>query len=96
MARIAVIHQSGSSYHVTVDDGRGATTHTVIVWPSDVDRYAPGATPEALVEASFEFLLAREPKEAILARFELPVIERYFPDYRMEIGAMAESRSDRG
>ena len=27
------------------------------------------------------FLLEREPKESILGSFELPVIERYFPDY---------------
>ena len=35
--------------------------------------------------ASFRFLLAREPKESILSRFELPVIERYFPEYPEEI-----------
>ena len=43
--------------------------------------------PEALIEASFHFLLAREPKESILGRFDLPVIERYFPEYPREIGA---------
>lgn len=78
---ISVTPHTGSSYHVVVDDGRGQTTHVVTVWPSDVARYAPEATPEELIEASFEFLLEREPKEAILARFELPVIERYFPEY---------------
>jgi len=53
----------------------------VTVMPSDVERYAPGSTPEELLEASFEFLLSREPKESILSRFELPVIEQYFPEY---------------
>lgn len=85
MATISVTPQTGSTYHVTVDDGRSATTHLVTVWPSDVQRYAPEATPEALIEASFDFLLSREPKESILARFELPVIERYFPEYPMEM-----------
>ena len=56
------------------------------VWPSDVARYAPTATPEELLEASFAFLLEREPKEAIMRRFELPVIERYFPEYPSQIG----------
>ena len=37
------------------------------MWPSDVARYAPDATPEGLLDASFRFLLEREPKEAILA-----------------------------
>ena len=44
------------------------------------------ATPEQLVEASFAFLLEREPKESILRSFELPVIARYFPEYERRIG----------
>ena len=35
---------------------------------------------------SFVFLLERESRESILRRFELPVIERYFPEYPTEIG----------
>ena len=90
MPTIRVTHRSGAIYDVTVDDGRGTTTHEVTVWPSDVARYAPAATPEELIEASFRFLLEREPKEAILSRFELPVIERYFPDYAGRIAGMIE------
>jgi hypothetical protein len=85
MASIHVIHRTGAVYDVTVEDERGRTTHEVTVWPSDVARYAPGATPEELLEASFAFLLEQEPKEAILRRFELPVIERYFPEYPHQI-----------
>ncbi len=81
MATISVLHQGASSYHVHVDEGDSRTTHVVTVWPSDMERYGPDATPEELIEASFEFLLEREPKESILGRFELPVIERYFPEY---------------
>jgi hypothetical protein len=88
MAEIRVLHRSGALYDVTVEDERSSTTHEVTVWPSDIDRYAPGAVPEDLIEASFAFLLEREPKEAILSRFELPIIERYFPDYRTQIAAM--------
>ena len=58
----------------------------VTVMPSDVERYAPGASPEELLEATFAFLLAREPKEAILARFDLPVVERYFPEFAAVMG----------
>jgi hypothetical protein len=88
MAEIRVVHRSGAVYDVTVTDERSSTTHEVAVWPSDVDRYAPGEGPEELIEASFAFLLEREPKEAILGRFELPLIERYFPDYPRQIAAM--------
>lgn len=78
---ITISARGNNVYVVTVDEGTSATTHTVTVWPSDIERYAPAAAPEALLEASFEFLLAREPKESILRSFELPAIERYFRDY---------------
>lgn len=81
MASIDVAQQSSTTFLVTVDDGEGRTSHLVTVMPSDVERYAPGSTPEELLEASFAFLLSREPKESILGRFDLPVIERYFPEY---------------
>ena len=93
MHTISVVRGAGSTYHVTVDEGSSRTTHTVTVWPSDVARYWPGATPEELLDASFDFRLAREPKEAILSRFELSVIERYFPDYPATIVAMLSERS---
>jgi hypothetical protein len=88
MRTIRVTNRNGAIYDVTVDDGRESTTYEVTVWPSDVARYAPDATPEELIEASFEFLLEREPKEAILRRFELPIIEQYFPEYPARIAGM--------
>ncbi|MGE0405079.1 MAG: hypothetical protein AB7O65_02190 [Candidatus Korobacteraceae bacterium] len=74
-----------STYQVQVQEAANHTTHTVTVTPQHIDRYAPGASPEKLLEASFEFLLEREPKESILSQFELPVIERYFPEYPRHI-----------
>ena len=93
MTNIDITYRTGGIYDVIVDDGRGTTRHEVTVWPSDVARYAPDATPEALLEASFVFLLEREPKEAILRRFELPAVERYFPEYVDRIAGMIEDRS---
>lgn len=78
---IDVFHDSGSTFRVVVSDEAGTSTHLVTVMPSDVARYAPGSTPEELLEAAFAFLLARESKDAILARFELPLIEQYFPGF---------------
>ena len=85
MATITVTQGGDAVYRVTVVEGASQSVHDVTVTPADVDRYAPGTSPERLVEASFAFLLDREPKESILARFELPVIERYFPDYPRRI-----------
>ena len=52
----------------------------------DLDRLAAGATdPTDLVRRSFAFLLEREPKEAILRSFDLPIIGRFFPEYEATI-----------
>jgi hypothetical protein len=42
-------------------------------------------TPERCLEAAFRFLLDREPKESILARFDIAVISRYFPEFEREL-----------
>lgn len=42
-------------------------------------------SPERLVVRSFEFLLERESPEAIMTRFELRVIQQYFPEYEQLI-----------
>ena len=43
------------------------------------------APPEHCVKAAFRFLLDREPKEAILSRFDVSVISRYFPDFETKL-----------
>ena len=91
MAELTVERTGDTTYRVTVEEGGGRSVHDVTVTADHVRRYAPGAAPERLVEASFEFLLEREPKEAILSRFELPVIERYFPEYPREIERILKS-----
>jgi hypothetical protein len=88
-AAIAVRALSGGDpleFEVTVRDGRGETRHRVTAARGDVVRLSAARPPEALVEAAFRFLLDREPKESILARFDLMVIARYFPEFEREIG----------
>ncbi|MPZ17381.1 MAG: hypothetical protein GEV06_05655 [Luteitalea sp.] len=85
---ITVAHAGASTYRVTVQEDGERTEHEVTITPEHVQRYAPGTTTKRLLETSFEFLLDREPKEAILTQFELPVIERYFPDYPRKIREM--------
>jgi hypothetical protein len=77
---------AGFACEVVVGTDVAATRHTVTVSRADLARLAPGHyDPQRLVAASFAYLLAREPREAILRSFELPVIERYFPGYEAEI-----------
>ena len=47
-------------------------------------------TPEILVKTSFKFLLERESNTSILSRFDLPIIEQYFPEYEVTIKTMLE------
>lgn len=76
----------GFACDVVVGDDAAATRHLVTVTREDLARLAPGHyDPHDLVAASFDFLLAREPREAILRSFELPLIERYFPGYEAQI-----------
>jgi hypothetical protein len=76
----------GWTCRVTVGGPGAATVHVVSVPAADLARLSPGATdPADLVSRSFAFLLAREPKESILGRFDLMVIARYFPEYEREI-----------
>ena len=76
-----------NTYQVTVEKGGSSSQHTVTLPEAYFRKLSGGVgTPEELIRRSFEFLLAREPKESILARFELSVIQRYFPDYERTIG----------
>ena len=77
--------ESGWHCTVTLGDDAGATIHEVTVDREVLEDLAPGATPEEVVRVSFEFLLEREPREAIMRRFELPIIGRFFGDYRDEM-----------
>jgi hypothetical protein len=43
------------------------------------------SSPETLIEESFQFFLERESNTMILARFDLPVIADYFPEYEKNI-----------
>jgi hypothetical protein len=72
-------------FEVVVDDARGATRHRVTLTLADRERLAGARAPERLIEAAFRFLIDREPKESILARFDLSVIARYFPEFEREL-----------
>jgi hypothetical protein len=75
-----------SSFEVRVREGGGETRHHVTLSRRTFERLAGGAeTPERCVEAAFRFLLDREPKESILARFDLTVISRYFPEFERDL-----------
>jgi len=71
---------------VVVEEGGSRTEHTVTLDEDYYARLTDGKfSKEELIERSFKFLLAREPKESILRSFNLKVIRRYFPEYEETI-----------
>ncbi len=85
MTEILVTALGADLYRVEIREGESNSIHDVTVTVGNLATFAEGHGPAKLLEESFRFLLEREPKEAILPRFELPVIARYFPDYPAEI-----------
>jgi hypothetical protein len=85
-ARIEVEKVKNGEFRVRVIEGRSESTHRVRVGEDDHRRLGGGRIEaDELIRRSFEFLLAREPKESILPEFDLSVIERYFPEYEREL-----------
>ena len=79
-----------TNFEVIVE-GNTTTTHRVTVTHSYYQKLTNNrVTPEMLVETSFKFLLERESNTSILSRFDLPIIERYFPEYEETIKTMLE------
>jgi len=72
-------------FDVRVSENGDATTHRVSLSQPDWQRLSGAADPADLVRRSFEFLLEREPKEQIMAEFDISMISRYFPEYETKI-----------
>jgi hypothetical protein len=73
-------------FQVIVVEGTTNSSHRVTLKTEDYNRLSEGKVePHDLVRKSFEFLLEHEPKESILARFNLMEIGRYFPAFEREI-----------
>jgi len=85
-SQIKVEKLSDEEFQVRVTEGNSSTSHHVTLKRVDYDRIAAGKIgPGELIHRSFEFLLENEPKESILARFDLTAIGRYFPNFEREI-----------
>jgi hypothetical protein len=61
--------------------------HNVRVSRQDLERWGRAGEegPEALLQRTFDFLLAREQASQILKSFELADVARYFPEFDAEI-----------
>jgi len=85
---ITIKKMNETTFKVTVWD-QTTTSHLVTVFPEYWQKLTGGTvSAEKLVEKSFQFLLEREPNTSILGTFDLPKIQRYFPEYENTIRTM--------
>jgi len=85
-AQIEVDKLRENEFRVRVIEGQSESAHNVTLSHADYQKLTGGKTePSELIRRSFEFLLAREPKESILPRFDLPLIGRYFLEFEREL-----------
>ena len=85
---IEVTRQAGDdplTFDVVVREDDEETRHRVTLAAAYFARLAPGAAPERCIEAAFRFLLDREPAQAILRRFDVEIIPKYFPEFEREL-----------
>ncbi|MEX2322635.1 MAG: hypothetical protein WEA29_02540 [Acidimicrobiia bacterium] len=74
------------SFRVDLSDGSSSSSHTVTIDPDWYEDHLADAPKEAVVRASFRFLLDRESRTSILPKFDLGSISWYFDDYPAELG----------
>jgi hypothetical protein len=76
------------AFDVVVRETASETRHRVTMSRELAERLGRGVfRAEQCLDAAFRFLLDREPKEQILARFDVSVISLYFPEFEREIGS---------
>ena len=79
---IEVKKKNEQEFLVTIEEKSSSSKHTVTLDDSYYQNLTAGKiTKEELIKRSFKFLLEREPKEAILSKFNLRVIKNYFPEF---------------
>ena len=92
MAEIAVVAGTEDAeklaFQVRVAGDSSETTHEVTVTRADFERLArEDETGTQFIRRCFEFLLEREPNEAIMRTFDVSVIKTYFPEFEEEISS---------
>lgn len=85
------------TFEVVIRQGADETRHRVTMARVTFERLRGGAAaPDRCIAAAFWFLLDREPKEAILASFDVAIIARYFPEFEHRLPAYLQAAAEDG
>lgn len=80
------------TFRIVVREGQGESRHRVTMTEETFQTLSGGKhSAERCIEAAFRFLLDREPKESILASFDVDVISRYFSEFERELPRYLDS-----
>ena len=79
---MAVEDRDGWVFTVELNDPDSSTRHSVYLSRETFENLRRcDETSTEFIKRSFEFLLKREPKNAILGSFDILDINRYFPEF---------------
>lgn len=80
---VSIKERIKEGWKLLIDLNRGGDLYTYRVTLDEefAKQLGPEETPEQLIRRSFDFLLAREGPEQILAEFNLRDVKKYFPDF---------------
>lgn len=85
MAQITIESIDKDTFQVTVTD-QTSTQHFVTVTDEYHNKLTQNSlNKEELLQKAFLFLLERESNTMILRQFNLPVIQRYFPEFESTV-----------
>ena len=81
------VENTGTDTYQVIVESATTTQHSVTVTQEYSQKLTGGrVSAKTLIEKSFEFLLEHERNTSILRSFDLPVIQRYFPEFEGTIG----------
>jgi hypothetical protein len=93
-AKVEIEQIAPEEFNVRVVEGTTETRHVVTMKTSEYERITgKKVTPVELVRRAFEFLLQRERKEQILAKFDLTIIGIYFAEFEQVMKRNLENPS---
>ena len=81
-----IVNEINESQYIVEVNHNSHTIHEVTLNKNIYTKISNNlVTPEKLIHLSFVFLLARESNQSILSKFNLEIIQTYFPEYLKKI-----------
>ncbi len=86
---------SKNNFIVAVREGEVETSHHVTLDDNYYNKLAAGVLTKAeLIVRAFEFLLERESQAAIMTKFNMKILKKYFPKFEEQVGCIVNPLED--